>query len=174
MVSYEHGIIESAINLCYFSCLCAYFKTYHMKEDLNSLIKEAMLSRDSVRLSAIKQIKAEFVNFEKTGKELTPEIEIKLLIKLAKQHEDSISQFKAAGRNELAKVEEDELDVLNTFIPTMPTDEELRLEINEWLDKTEETITMRLNPTVIKEISEKHPGVPGIGKLVSEEIRKRI
>ena len=55
---------------------------------------------------------------------------------MAKQHRDSISQFKAAKRDDLVKIEEFELDIIDTYLPTKLSDEEIDILIEEAISKS--------------------------------------
>jgi uncharacterized protein YqeY len=89
-------------------------------------MKDAMRAKDKVRLgtirmalSAIKQIEVD------TRETLTDEQTIAVLTKMVKQRRDSIAQYEAANRPELAAVEADEIRVIENFLPTPLTEDEV-------------------------------------------------
>ena len=96
-----------------------------IRENLNELIKEAMLNHDNVRLNVMRSIKAVFTKFEKDNQGITDADEENLLSKLVSEHEDSIEKYTKGGRKDLADIEEKELKILIEYAPKQPTDEEI-------------------------------------------------
>ena len=102
-----------------------------LHEDIKGTLKEAMKARDEVRLRTVRSMLTAFMNeLVATGKkpqEILDDAGVLAVIKrLAKQRKDSIEQFEAAGRNELAQVEKDELTVLETYLPTLMSRDAIR------------------------------------------------
>ncbi|TSC57265.1 MAG: hypothetical protein Greene041679_362 [Parcubacteria group bacterium Greene0416_79] len=100
-------------------------------KDIDELIPEAMRAKDTVRLTVLRSLKAAFVNesiaLKKTGGEpLTDAEALAVIRRLGKQRKDSIEQFRKGSREELAKAEEAELAVLDAFLPTQLSEEEIR------------------------------------------------
>ncbi len=90
--------------------------------------KKAMIARDTLRLNTLKSVKAVFLNelINKPGKtELGDEEALSVIKRLVKQRKDSIEQFKAGGREDLVKTEEDELKILEVYLPQMMSREEI-------------------------------------------------
>ena len=103
----------------------------NLKDKINEDLKSAMKSGDKLRLETIRSIRALILEFEKSGKgkELNPDEELKMLNGAVKKRRDSIEQFSLAGRTELAKKEEAELNILMSYMPRQLTEEEVYLEI---------------------------------------------
>lgn len=99
---------------------------------IDSEIKQAMLSKNEARLRGLRAIKAALL-LAKTEKgvaeELTEEAEIKALQKQIKQRRDSIEIYKTQNRPDLAKIEEEEVLVMEEFLPKQLSPEELQSEI---------------------------------------------
>lgn len=98
-----------------------------MKEEM----KDAMRAKDAVRLSVIRGIMAAFTNECVTlGKgpagELNDEEALAIIRRLAKQRKDSIGQFTNGGRVDLAEQEKSELAILEDFLPTLMSEEQIR------------------------------------------------
>jgi uncharacterized protein YqeY len=100
-------------------------------EEIKQSLASIMKSRDEVKLRTVRSMLTAFTNeLVATGR--TPqgwlnEAETTTVIKrLAKQRKDSIEQYEAAGRAELAAVEKDELAVLESYLPQMMSQEEIR------------------------------------------------
>ena len=102
-----------------------------LHEKVRGELKEAMKAKEATRLSVIRGMLTAFTNeLVATGKTpqdmLGDEAIMSVIKRLAKQRKDSIEQFEAAGRTELAQQEKDELAVLETYLPKMMTAEEIR------------------------------------------------
>jgi uncharacterized protein len=89
-----------------------------LSEQLTQDMKVAMKARDSIRLGVIRMLRAELQKAEiKKKADLTPEEELTVLARQAKQRVESITAFSEAGRTELADKERAELAVLETYLP---------------------------------------------------------
>jgi len=94
-------------------------------------IKKAMLAKEAVRLTVVRGLLAAFVN-ELVAKKRKPTEELKddealaVIKRSVKQHKDSIEQFAKGGRKDLVKEEEAELKILETYLPKMMDEKEIR------------------------------------------------
>ena len=89
-----------------------------LQEQLKSELKTAMLAKDKARVGTIRLLMAEIKQKEvDTRTVLNDEEIIAVLTKMVKQRKDSISQFEAAGRQDLVDVESAEIVVLQAFLP---------------------------------------------------------
>lgn len=108
-----------------------------IKTNISNDVKSAMRSKNKNVLGALRFIQAAFKQKEVDERiELNEEQAIVILDKMAKQHRDSISQFKAAKRDDLVKIEEFELDIINTYLPTKLSDEEISVLIEGAISKS--------------------------------------
>lgn len=97
-----------------------------IKARLTEAMKEAMKAREKERLAAIRLMLAEFKRIEVDERiEVEDERALGLLDKMLKQRRDSISQYEAAGREDLAAVERAEMVVIQEFLPAALSAEEL-------------------------------------------------
>ena len=83
-------------------------------------IKQAMLAKDQARLRGLRAIKAALLlaRTEKgSSEEITEETELKILQKLIKQRRESADIYKQQGREDLSVIEEEEIEVINAFLP---------------------------------------------------------
>ena len=99
--------------------------------DIKSSLKEAMKAKDAVRLGVIRNIISELTNQLVATKrtpqdELTDEEVLAVIKRLAKQRQDSIEQYQAAGRTESAEAEQAELAILQEYLPQMMSQDEIR------------------------------------------------
>lgn len=116
-----------------------------LSERINNDLKDAMKNKDSFKLSVIRMVKGA-MQLEKANPraELTDDDVIKVLSKQIKMRKEAITQFEAAGRDDLVEQNKKELEILNSYMP-----EQLSLEeINEILDKVFEEV----KPTSIKDM----------------------
>lgn len=102
-----------------------------LQQDLKSQLKEAMMAKDAVKLSVIRGLMSamtnELVATNRTPQsELTDDEVLSLIRRGVKQRKDSIEQFSAAGRPELAESEQAELTVLEKYLPQMMSLDEIR------------------------------------------------
>jgi uncharacterized protein YqeY len=106
-----------------------------LKDTINTHIKESMKSGDKVRLETVRSIKKDILEKETaagrtTSGDLTPEEEIALLTTMAKRRRDSIEQFVAAGRADLAASEEAELKIIQQYLPAQLSEADVRAVID--------------------------------------------
>lgn len=101
-----------------------------LHDQIKEKIKESMLARDQVLLASYRAILAG-IGTEVTGRGMKPsemlddEGVISVITKLVKQRKDAISQFRAAGRDDLADEDQTQLDLFETFLPKMMSEEEI-------------------------------------------------
>jgi uncharacterized protein YqeY len=87
--------------------------------DVSAAIADAMRKRESVRLGALRMLKAAFVNREvERGRALDDAEARQVVASLVKQRRDSIDQFTKGGREDLASKEAAEIAVLETYLPS--------------------------------------------------------
>ena len=96
-----------------------------LKSNLTEAMKDAMRAKDKFRLGAIRLALSEIKRVEVDERiELDDERVTAILDKMVKQRRESIKQFEAADRHELAAVEKDEIVVLQEFLPQPLTEDE--------------------------------------------------
>ncbi|MBP6924396.1 MAG: GatB/YqeY domain-containing protein [Candidatus Pacebacteria bacterium] len=102
-----------------------------LHETIKSSLKDALKAKEVVRLRTIRSMLTAFTNEAvATGGTpqtmLTDEQVLAVIKRLAKQRKESISQYEAADRPELAEPEKDELIVLESYLPQMMSQDEIR------------------------------------------------
>jgi len=101
-----------------------------LKVTIQDHVKTAMRAKDRDRLATLRQITAAIKQIEvDTRKDVDDDGIITILTKMCKQRRDSLSQFEAAGRNDLAVIEIAELAIIEEFMPTPLTADEIASEI---------------------------------------------
>lgn len=102
-----------------------------LQESIKNGIKDAMKNKDSVRLNVLRGLATAFMNYAVANggtpqTELTDEQVLDVITKEAKKRKDSIEQYTAANRPELAEVESAELMILQEFLPIMMSIDEIK------------------------------------------------
>ncbi|MFM2423831.1 MAG: hypothetical protein RLZZ70_218 [Candidatus Parcubacteria bacterium] len=102
-----------------------------LHESLRESLKEALKAKDAVRLRTVRSIMTactnELVATGKTPQDMLDDAGVLSVIKrLAKQRKESIMQFEAASRPELAEPEKEELVVLEAYLPTLMAQDAIR------------------------------------------------
>lgn len=102
-----------------------------LHETLKETLKEALKAKDEVRLRTVRSMLTAMTNeLVATGKKPQEIIDdtafLAVVKRLAKQRKESIVQYEAAGRPELAVPEKDELAILESYLPTLMSQEQIR------------------------------------------------
>lgn len=108
-----------------------------LNQELEADLKEAMKLRDEVRLTTLRLLKSALKNYEiEVGHDLSMQEALSVLQKEAKKHQDSIEQYEKANRDDLAKDEKAELEVIEKYLPEqMPEDQVAKL-VDEAIQQT--------------------------------------
>lgn len=108
-----------------------------LKEQLKEAQKDAMRAREKLRLGTIRMALAEIKQKEIDGKvELQDADVLAVLTKMMKQRKDSLQQFEAAGREDLAERERGEMEVIHSFLPQALSSDELENLVAEAMQET--------------------------------------
>ena len=103
-----------------------------IKDRIREDMKAAMRSHDAARLSTIRLLLAAIKQREIDEQiESTDDDVMAVIAKLVKQRRDSVEQYRAGGREDLAQTEQAEIDVLQAYLPQALTDEEIAVIIDE-------------------------------------------
>lgn len=113
-----------------------------LKQKFQEELKQAMLARDELRKSVLRMLLSAINYYEiqkavpagrqgGAGYEATDEDVMSVIQKESKQRKDSIEQFKAGQRQDLADKETKELEILQTYLPKQMTEEEIREIVKE-------------------------------------------
>ena len=110
-----------------------------LEQQIMSDLKAAMLAKDEVALRSLRAIKAAILlakTAEGSSGELFADAEMKILQKMVKQRKDSLDIFSQQGRTDLAQKEQEEIAVIEKFLPKQMEAEELRVVLKEIIAKT--------------------------------------
>lgn len=109
-----------------------------LKSQIDSDIKQAMLARDKEKLEALRSIKSMILLAEtdksNTG-EISSETENKLLMKAAKQRKESADIFQKENREDLAKRELLQLEVISAYLPKQLSEDDVKIELTKIIEQ---------------------------------------
>ena len=144
-----------------------------IKERLMEDMKRAIKDKDRSRLSIIRLALAAVQNREKELlRKLSEEEEAQVISGLVKKGRESIEQFKAGQRDDLVAKEENEVAILQAFLPQQLTPEELEVEISRVLEETGASTPKDMGK-VMKVLMPRIAG-RAEGKVVNELVRQRL
>lgn len=110
-----------------------------LEQKVMDQMKDAMKSKNEAGLRALRAIKAEIIKAKTepgAGGELLADKEIPMLQKMVKQRRDSLEIYQKQDRPDLAIKEEEEIKLIETFLPTQMSPEELRTELQQIISET--------------------------------------
>ena len=108
-----------------------------LKQQVTDDMKTAMKSGEKDRLGVIRLVLAAIKQKEVDERiEMTDPLVLAVLEKMVKQRKDSISQYEAAAREDLAQVERDEMAVIETYLPEKMGEAEILAAIDAAIAKT--------------------------------------
>lgn len=142
-------------------------------ERIESDLLDAMKTGSTEKVSVLRMLKSSIKNAEiESSDELTEGDILKILEKQAKQRKDSIALYVNGGRQDLAKKEEAELDIINLYLPEKLSREEVLKTVSGAIQETGAS-TMKDMGLVIKTVMEK-VGDQTDGKTVSDIVKEKL
>lgn len=137
-------------------------------------IKDAMRSKDSLRLNTLRFLQSAIKNreIELRPNPMTDEESMGVLKKLVKQRKESIEQYKAGNRQDLVDQEAAELKILEAYLPAQMSKEQVEKLVAEVISATGAKTIKEMGP-VMKEVLAKSGGAAD-NKLVSELVRAKL
>jgi uncharacterized protein YqeY len=110
-----------------------------LEQQIMAEMKEAMKAKDEATLRGLRAIKAEIIKAKTepgAGGEISAEKELGLLQKMVKQRRDSLDIYKQQAREDLAQKEEEEIRVIEKYLPRQASPEELKTEVEQIISET--------------------------------------
>ena len=143
-------------------------------EQVQKDMVEAMKTKQELRLSTLRMVKAALKNKEIDKREpLTDQESIAVLSTLIKQRKDSIEQFTKGGRLELADKEAKEITVIEGYMPKAIGEEEIAATVRQVIGEMGSP-TMKDMGTVMKNVMAKFAGARVDGKVVSDTVKREL
>ena len=141
-----------------------------IQDQIDGLIKSAMLNKQASALRAYRAVKTAFMEYKtaKNAKPLDEAAEINIIRKMISAREDAIQQFEAAGRLELAKAEAEEIVYLKPMLPPEVSEEDVRIYAESIITEK----GMQNMGKYVKVIKEKFPTTDG--KLISTIVKSLL
>ncbi|MEK9788793.1 MAG: GatB/YqeY domain-containing protein [Flavobacteriaceae bacterium] len=143
--------------------------------NLGEELKNAMRSKDTVKLESLRAIKSAVLLAQTASggsADLSDEEAIKLLQRLVKQRKDSAALYKEQNRTDLAEPEEAQAEIIEAFLPTQLSAEELAQAVNAVIQSTG-TSGMQDMGKVMGVVSKQLAG-KAEGKRIAEEVKKQL
>ncbi len=144
-----------------------------LQEQLMADMKEAMKAKDKIRLETIRGLRAQLKNAEiDKGRPLSEEEEIQVLMSAVKKRKESIEQFRAVNRLDRAAEEEQELKIIQQYLPEQMSEE----EITRLVDQVIQEVGASSPRDIGKVMGKIMPQVKGRadGKLVQSIVKKKL
>lgn len=144
-----------------------------LKQQIDNDIKAAMLAKNKEELTALRGVKSMILlaETEKGGSgDLSSDIENKLLMKAAKQRKESAEIFQKEGREDLAKKELFEFEVISRYLPKQLSEEEVTAELKKIIEQVGAKGPQDMGKvmgTATKQLAGKADG-----KMISELVKK--
>ena len=136
-------------------------------------MKEALRSRDTLRLETIRGVRGAIRNKEiEIGESLGEDGILRVIRALVKQRSDSIEQFRAAGRDDLVEKESAERAVLMAYLPAAPDEAEVERVVREMIAEVGATSPKEMGRVMKPALERLGPAADG--KLVSQVTRRLL
>lgn len=111
----------------------------NLEQQIMAEMKDAMKSKNEAALRGLRAIKAEIIKAKTepgAGGEINAEKEISMLQKMMKQRKDSLEIYQQQNRGDLAQKEEEEIAIIERFLPKQMSGDELRNELQQIISET--------------------------------------
>jgi uncharacterized protein YqeY len=148
-----------------------------IKDQIMADLKQAMKNKEQDKLRVLRSIKSKLLEREiserKEGEaSLSDEQTIEVLMKAAKQRKESIEQFEKGDRNDLADAEKAELEIIDSYLPEMLSEEEVRDAAREKIEElgaNDMSDMGQVMGTLMQELKGKAEGSV-VSKVVKDEL----
>lgn len=104
----------------------------NLEQKIMAELKTAMLAKDEKTVRSLRAVKAAIINAKTAGGaggEINEEEETRLLQRLVKQRKDSLEIYQQQNRSDLAQKEQEEIEVIEKFLPKQLSTEEIRASL---------------------------------------------
>lgn len=143
-------------------------------EQIQKDLVTAMKAKDELRLETVRMIKTALQRYTvDTMKPLDDQAELQILTTLVKQRRESADMFRKGNRPELAEKEEAELKLIESYMPSAPTDQEIDAAIADAVAETPNASLKQMG-VVMKAAQAKLAGKRVDGKALSDRVRSKL
>ena len=145
-----------------------------LREKIMADVKSAMVSKDTLKLNTLRFLQSAIKNkeIELRPNPIALDDVMSVIKKIVKQRKESIEQFQAAGRQDLVDQEAAELKIMETYMPTQMSKEQVEKLVAEVIASTGAK-TIKDMGTVMKEAQARSGGLAD-GKMMSEIIKAKL
>jgi uncharacterized protein len=146
-----------------------------VRERIDADLKDAMRSKNELHTSVLRMLKSA-IKYKEVEPGATGPLDeaaiLQVISTLIKQRRDSVDQYKSGGRPELAEKEEQEISVLQSYLPKQLTADELRAEVQAAISEVGAKSAKDMG-AVMKHLSPKLQG-RAEGRAISEEVKNQL
>ncbi|MDP1677778.1 MAG: GatB/YqeY domain-containing protein [Bacteroidota bacterium] len=145
-----------------------------LKEILSEDLKNAMKSGDKMRTETLRMLRAQILEFEKSGvnREMNADDDMKILLSSVKKRRDSIEMYEKANRPDLVEKETKEIEIVQGYLPKQMSKEDAEIIIAKIITESGATTSKDLGkvmPLIMKELKGKVDG-----KLINEIVKLKL
>jgi uncharacterized protein len=147
----------------------------NLEQTIMAELKTAMLAKDEKTVRSLRAIKAAIIvakTSEGAAGEISSDEEMKLLQKLVKQRKDSLDIFRQQNREDLAQKEQEEIDVIEKFLPKQLGAEELKPIIAEIISRTGASGPADMGK--VMSVATKELAGKAEGKMISSTVKEML
>ena len=142
-----------------------------LKDRLTEDLKQAMRQGDERRKSTIRMVRAAITNAEiERGRELGDDEVLAVIAKQAKQRRESVTEFAKGGRQDLVDQEEEELQILLSYLPAQMSRDEIEVAARQVIAEVEATSLAQMGE-VMRQLMSQLKGKAD-GRLVNQVVRE--
>ncbi|MDA3908830.1 MAG: GatB/YqeY domain-containing protein [Sulfurimonas sp.] len=144
-----------------------------LRETINEDVKTAMKAKETKKRDALRLLTSAFKQIEvDERKELSDDDVIKIIQTQVKRRNDSASQYKDAGRDDLMQIELDEIAVYTPYLPAQLSDEELESALKDIISKVGATTVKDMGK--VMGMASKELAGKADGKRINESVKKLL
>ncbi len=149
-----------------------------LKQQLKDELKQSVLAKDEMKTSVLRMVISAIGYYETqkggAGYEATDEDVLQVLQKEAKQHKESIEQFKNGNRQDLVDKETKELEILQKYLPEQMSEKEVKKIVQETIQETGATSAQDIGKVMEALMAKVKGKADGglVSKIVREELTK--
>lgn len=145
-----------------------------LSEKISNDLKVAMKSGDSIKLNTIRSIRTKIIELSKrgTGSDITQEDELTILLSEAKKRKEAIEMYQKAGRTDLSDQEQQELEIINEYLPKQISKEDAENIVKKIIQEVGAVSAKdfgKVMPVAMKELKGKIDG-----KVIQEIVKQKL
>ena len=144
-----------------------------LKEELMQDLKDAMREKDTVKKDTVQMVRAAILQIEKDkGIEVTDEKIVEIIAKEVKGKKDALVDFEKGGRQDLIDQTNQEIEILNKYLPKQLSREEIEEKVKEIINRLGATSIKDMGP-VMKE-AKAEIGAAADGRTINEVVKELL